>query len=241
MKKKIVLISVLVMFFIGAAVVLAEATPRIEVSPLEYDFGEVELGTSSTLFLSIINIGDEILTVNTFSLWGSKEISVNLSLLEYKINPGSQVEIEITFSPLSEGYHEALLMFESNDLNAIEVRVELYGTGVVASVPPEQQISDILDFFDESVASGTLKGIGPPNWAELRLIAMKYLLETIQLFIDWDYTWYACYLLDRAYQFTDGHFEPPDWVKGEAAPELAAMIQELMATLDCERFTLNSN
>jgi len=48
--------------------------------------------------------------------------------------------------------------------------------------------------------------------------------------------WYglACMQLKRIYRCCDSKPWPPDFVKGEAVPELLGMIQKLMTTLGCE-------
>jgi hypothetical protein len=44
----------------------------------------------------------------------------------------------------------------------------------------------------------------------------------------------ACWQLKCIYSYCDGQAKPNDLVTGEAVPELAGMIQQLMQTLGCK-------
>ena len=44
----------------------------------------------------------------------------------------------------------------------------------------------------------------------------------------------ACRKLMEVYEKTDGNPKPPDFVAGDAASELASMIQDLRASLGCQ-------
>ena len=45
----------------------------------------------------------------------------------------------------------------------------------------------------------------------------------------------ACAQLSTVFERTEGGFPPPDFVEGEAAPEVAARVQTLLSDLGCER------
>jgi len=91
---------------------------------------------------------------------------------------------------------------------------------------------DILDFFDDAVADGTLVGRGAlPAVAEFRLDLMRALLEIADALIVEGQVDFARFLLELAYDFTDGQPQPMDLVQGDAAPELATRIQALMDSL----------
>ena len=101
-------------------------------------------------------------------------------------------------------------------------------------VPPSEQIGNILAFFDASVDEGTIVGDGPGNSAEKRLNALRNMIEAASDLIEVGLFEEACQQLLDVYRRMDGQPSPPDFVKGEAVPELAAMIQELMTSLGCE-------
>ena len=96
-------------------------------------------------------------------------------------------------------------------------------------------IDDILKFFDDSVAEGTIKGVGNNPWlAKLRLYLMKEMLIITKELIERDNIDWACFSLKRANLRCDGATPPPDFVEGSAVSELNDMILELMADLGCE-------
>jgi hypothetical protein len=92
----------------------------------------------------------------------------------------------------------------------------------------------ILNFFDESVADGSLVGEGPGKSAENRLNALRNMLETAGNLIDAGDYQAACGQLMAVYKKTDGDPKAPDFVSGPAAIELAIMILDLMDNLGCQ-------
>ncbi len=94
------------------------------------------------------------------------------------------------------------------------VEVLLGGVGTQAEPPPSTTIADILDFFDASVADGTLVGNGPGKSANGRKNALRNMIEAAGDLIDDYYVEEACQQLLDAY--------------------LAQMILDLMASLGCE-------
>ena len=101
-------------------------------------------------------------------------------------------------------------------------------------INPEPTIDAILTFFDESVAAGTIYGRGKiPCLANFRLYLFRQMLETAELFIEKEKMYYACRTLNRTLLRCDNEPWPKDFIKGEAVPELADMIIDLMAKLGC--------
>ena len=98
----------------------------------------------------------------------------------------------------------------------------------------ETTINDVLNFFDQSVADGSLEGIGRGNSANGRLNALRNMLETASDLIDIGDIEGACGQLKAASKKCDGASPPPDFVTGEAVEELNHMISELMQELGCE-------
>jgi hypothetical protein len=93
------------------------------------------------------------------------------------------------------------------------------------------QIEEILDFVNDRVEDGTLTGEGSGTSAENRLNAYINMLEEAQRLIDAEKFKDAYGQLRSAYRLTDGESPPPDFITGEAAPLLAAMIKYLMESL----------
>ena len=64
---------------------------------------------------------------------------------------GESADVEVTFSPSAEGYLDAVLQVVSDDPTNGTVAVPIGGMGVRTEIPPLEQVSMILDFYDESI------------------------------------------------------------------------------------------
>lgn len=157
--------------------------------------------------------------------------SPNLPLI---LKPNETLDVNVTFSPSLVGTCSGTIEIISDDPDELRVEVSLTGTGVRTEIPPEQEIENILDFFDESVENGSLVGSGPGQSGNNRLNALRNMIEAAGDLVEAGDISGACTQLLDAYRKTDGQPRPPDFVTGEAASELAAMIQQLMETLGCE-------
>lgn len=211
--------------------------PDIDVSPLIYDFGDVNLGEARSVLLTISNMGNGDLTLESLDFTPDSNSDFAISLapqLPAVIAPEDSNDVEITFTPSVDGNSFAVLEISSDDLDEPIVQVDLIGVGVVVEVPPSEQIEQILEFFDTSVADGNLVGVGPGNSANKKLNALINMFEATSDLIVGEYFDDACGQLVDILKKCDGQVPPPDFVSGEAAEELANMILELMEDLECE-------
>jgi uncharacterized delta-60 repeat protein len=212
--------------------------PEIVVYPdtLSHDFGDVNIGESMTYVAQIQNTGNANLEVNSVTLdpCGSTDFTITSAPNNpFIVVPGetSVVDIEITYTPTTEGYVSTTLLIESNDADEPLVGVELGGVGVVVEIPPEQQIQDILDFFDQSVSDGTLVGYGPGPCSARRLRALRCMIKSAGVLIKCEYYGWATMILRAVDKKTDGEPRPPDFVAGEAVPTLNQMVKDLIEDL----------
>jgi len=104
----------------------------------------------------------------------------------------------------------------------------------VIDVSPEDQIEDISDFFDVSVGSGDIEGMGPGNSADGKLGALRNMLDEAERLINEGLVYEACQQLHSIYIHVDGVIPPPDFIAGPASTELAMKIMMLKADLGCE-------
>jgi hypothetical protein len=138
---------------------------------------------------------------------------------------------------VAEANSWAVLEIVSDDADEGVVEVSLAGIGVIEEPPPEDPIAAILEFFDASIADGTLVGNGPGESGEARLGALRNMIEATGDVIASGSLQGGCQQLRRAYERTDGlglPGSPPDFVTGEATEELANMIQDLITSLGCQ-------
>ena len=132
------------------------SVPDIVVSPVSYDFGEVETGSSPYATINISNVGDAYLIIGSivFSAGSSDSFSITSSpSLPTSLEPGGDIDIEITFSPYFAGAAQAVLEINSNDPDSPLVQVDLDGTGI--SMEPDILLSpsSYYDFGDIEIGS----------------------------------------------------------------------------------------
>ena len=209
----------------------------VELEMLSFDppggleFGSVNVGNSQTQIVTLSHLGGGNLLVSGLTLhpWGSPGFSIGLTAPQ-TVAAGGMLDIPVTFAPTVAGAATNTLVITTD---AGTVEVPLSGTGVYVAPPPQQQIADILAFFDASVAAGTLAGSGNGNSAAGRGNALRNMIEAAGDLIQQGRTADACQQLADALNRTDGAPTPPDFVAGTAAPELAQHIGGLRATLGC--------
>jgi hypothetical protein len=114
--------------------------PDIAFDPEALDFGDVRLGESGELILTITNEGRTDLTISDVTVGGAPTF---LSAFDFDeeivIEPDNSYELTVTFEPQEIGGHEGSLTITSDDPNEGEAVVPLFGRGVgpVIVVSPE--------------------------------------------------------------------------------------------------------
>ena len=212
--------------------------PEIDVSPLSFDFGDVAVGTSAPTVVTVSNLGGANLDISAIGFAAGSNAAFTVT--DAPTLPASlpsetgNADVTVTFMPSGAGAAAATLQITSNDTDEPVVEVALSGTGVSEEPPPEEQIAIILEIFDAAVASGDLFGVGPnERSAAGRLGALRnMLLASSDLIADGQIA-EACQQLQDALDRTDGVFPPPDFVAGDAASDLTAMINNLRDSLGC--------
>jgi hypothetical protein len=224
-------------FLLGSVTILlafpliALGDPYIEVVPLDHDFGDVQVGSSSTTIVTISNINGHDLEIYEVSLSGSADFAISMEP-DPVVSSGMSTGVEVSFTPSATGYVTAILDIESNDMGSPIVTVSLAGMGV-AEEPPPLAVEDILAFFDASLADGTLYGSGPGTSADGRRRALRNKIKAAgDLFEGGDLDG-ACNQLLSAYRRCDGLARPPEFVAGPAAPTLAQMLLDLITVVGC--------
>ena len=222
--------------------IIITVTPggNIQVSPEVYDFGDVELGSSSSTIITITNpvggIHEDPLGLLdiSFADGSSGDFAITTNPVDSPVLPGESVDIGVSFTPSAEGYVSAVLQITSDDPVFELIEVSLGGVGVYDEQPPEGQIAATLSFIDASVDAGTLVGDGSGNSAGKRLNAFENMIEACGDLIADGLDDQACDQLEAALKKCDGQPSPPDFVTGDAAEVLKSMIEVLRTTLGCE-------
>ena len=141
---------------------VAAPVPDIAVSPSSYDYGDVEIGSSSSNSFAVTNDGTADLSVTAVSLVGTNasEFSIVSGGDPFTVAPGDTHFVDVSFNPTSEGSKSATLRFESNDPDENPLDVALSGNGVMllnaefSANPTEGNAPLTVHFTDES--SGTI-------------------------------------------------------------------------------------
>ncbi len=104
--------------------------PSISVdSALEY--GEAFVASRDTSFLTISNVGTDILQISDIV---SDNGYFTVDITSLSLDPGDETVLDIIFSPTATGYQEGTLTITSNDPVNQEASVLLNGTGII---PPD--------------------------------------------------------------------------------------------------------
>jgi hypothetical protein len=237
-KFNLIFFAFLILIFMSWLSVYAPAyeDPGLEVVPLQHDFGDMSIGSSSTTIITISNFWWRDITIHEFSFQpgSSPDFSITSdSPTGSMINSGMSLDVEVTYTPSTLGDAAATIDISwTNGESGVE-HVSLSGVGV-ESQPPPVTIEDVLAFFDESVEVGKLEGRGHQQFVRnAKLKAMRCVLMLASKFIEREKIAQACWALNRAYKCCDGNPWPPDFVIGDAVVELANMIKELRTSFEC--------
>jgi len=206
-----------------------------------FDFGPVEIGTTSTTTVTIRN--DEAYPVKftgaAFLPDGCSYFSVASPTESIPIPGGQALGIDVNYSPLADGECSNLLRIWT-DSSPIPSTVAFSGIGVATPANPEDKIKEILNFLDSH-----MKGMGSGKSADNRFNALRNMIETASVQIKKGQTEAAWQKLSEVYKKVDGISRPKDFA-GErsvartdevsikdayATDTLAGMIQNLMALL----------
>lgn len=107
--------------------------PAATIFPTTANFGSITVGTSSaTQVFSIVNIGDQILSINSISITGANASSFSQSnTCTPTLLPNANCSVSITFTPASVGALSATLQVSDNAPGSPQTLV-LNGTGLAA-------------------------------------------------------------------------------------------------------------
>jgi hypothetical protein len=218
-------LAVMMVFAFGL-ITPALAAPDIDVWPSGCHFGDVEAGTKKVAVVTVQNMGMVPVEISV-DLSGSADFSCDCPAGVVQIPVFGVLSITVTFAPSAAAYATA-------SLDVGGTTVSLGGMGVANEPPPSVSIADILAFFDESAANGTLVGKGSGKSANFPNNALRNMIEAAGDLIDDGHVEEACQQLLDAHLRCDGLSRPPDFVAGPAARTLAAMILGRMADLVCQ-------
>ncbi len=208
-----------------------QAVPDIDVTPLSVDFGVVQIGAPQTVTITMANVGDSAITIETieFRPGSSPDYALTpVPLLPISFSAGGSFSVDVTFTPTVPGSAAASLDIHNSDPDQPVVTVTFSATVESDDLDPLEQVEKILDAADSAVEDGTLTGKGRGKSAANRLKAFLNMLHEARLLIATDELDEAAGQLHAAYIHADGLDHPGDFVQGPAAAQLAETILELI-------------
>lgn len=211
------------------------AQPQVAAAPSQYDFQQVDIGSTGWGLVTVSNTGNANLTVQSLSIAQSEPAQFGftpLQVMPLTLEPGMSVDVEVYFTPAVEGYSEATLNIESSDPATASLSIRLGGSGVVVELTPEQQVQAVVEFLQEGLAAGTIEGEGKGSCAPNKARTFAKMVKASKLLIDAGYYDYALEALGVVEKKCDGRKAPADFVKGQDVAALHTMIAELIAELD---------
>jgi len=104
--------------------------PNIEVTPTSHNLGNVILGDSSTVTVTISNTGNSDLEIGQLSLGGTDFLVSNDTCSNTTVAASSDCTVTITFTPATEGVKTTKLSIPSNDADIAVTKVSLTGKGL---------------------------------------------------------------------------------------------------------------
>ncbi len=106
--------------------------PQIAVHPTSLTFGEVFIGSSSPLALTISNTGSAPLEVDiALGVASSTDFAITGGATSANLGPGMEAIVEVTYTPTDAASDSGTLRIQSNDAEEPQVTVSLFGTGVI--------------------------------------------------------------------------------------------------------------
>ena len=103
--------------------------PNLSMELESVDFGEVWIGTSSAIPVTITNSGTDILEITNIQVSGG-EFSVNTS--SFSLNPGDNNDLEVNFTPSGLDDQTGTITITSNDPDTPVSEIPISGIGVGA-------------------------------------------------------------------------------------------------------------
>ncbi len=115
---------------LGVALTGIGAQPQLEITPDGLAFGQVNIGSSATLSLTLLNTGTSPITSLGFAISGSYSITAPCGVTT--LAAGASCSVTVTFTPAAIGAQPGTLTVTSSD-PASPASIPLSGTGA----PPQ--------------------------------------------------------------------------------------------------------
>jgi hypothetical protein len=129
-------------------------TPAIAVSPASLAFGNVDVGASGQLNLTVSNGGNGTLDVTAVSRCGGTSTEFSATPASFSVAAGSRATVVVTYAPTAAGTDSGCIALANNSATP-NVQVNVSGTGqaIVATAPHIAVSASTLAFGTVAVGS----------------------------------------------------------------------------------------
>jgi hypothetical protein len=104
-------------------------TPTLGLSATSLNFGNDQLGTPETQYLTLTSTGTAAVTVNAASISGTG-YSMSGATFPVTLNPGIAIKIQVNFDPSAVGFAQGTITLSSNSSTGSSTLIALTGTGI---------------------------------------------------------------------------------------------------------------
>jgi hypothetical protein len=165
-KSKAMVVTVLfsITMFVFPGIILAAE------SSFSHDFGEVEQGETYVATVDISTSSSSNVNLLSLVLQNGSDFQIITTVPDGGIivPPNESVPIKVSFTPTELGPATDTIIIRTNNRSIRSVAVNLSGIGI-----PGISVEDILKYFDEAVASGSLTGSDKISYYHFKKRAKK--------------------------------------------------------------------
>jgi len=227
-----------------ASSVIMPNISQAAISFSEHDFGEVEMGSSSPVVLTITSQEEMPTTITglVFANTTCSDFAIISRPESMTIAYNQSIDIVVGYTPSQVGTCSDTLRIYNG--SPFPNTATFTGTGIQAVQAVQEvtepidltsqylmQIEGVRSFTKTSIEEGELKGKGKGKWAKRRLRVLKKMLATTSRMIENGDLEGACNKLAMIHKKIDGSPKPKDFVEGDAKGALAAKIQGMITAL----------
>lgn len=155
-------------------------TPQIQVVTASIEYGNVQIGSSSTSQLFLNNVGTAPLKID--SLKFSSPAFSSSAVFPVTIQPNQITPLEIKFTPTDPAYYKDSVLIYHNDINFAFSKTKLSGRGIYVG-PVISSSSASLDYGIKRVRSSGYKEITFSNTGSAKINVDSIRFDTETYFI----------------------------------------------------------
>jgi len=231
-----------------AGSILAPNFSQAAISFSQHDFGEIEMGTTSTVVLTITN--QQVTTTTITGLVFVNTTCSDFAIISHPdpmtIDYNQSIDIVVGYTPSIEGTcSDTLRIYNGSPFPTNTATFTGTGIPAVQTVLETQeetepldltsqylmQIEEIRTFTTTSIEKKELRGKGKGKWAERRLRVLDKMLATTSHMVKNGDLEGAYHKLAMIHEKIDEKPEPKDFVEGQAKRELSKMVEKMITTL----------